>query len=77
MMEVYSAGEAVIAGADTRSLCRSIRARGQVDPIFVQDEKEIRKVLTELLRDGDIVITQGAGSIGALAKKLATQGLIF
>ena len=76
MLEVYSAGEEAIPGADSRSLCRSIRARGRVDPVYVQDDEDIRKVLTEVLRDGDIVITQGAGSVGALAKQLAEQGLI-
>jgi UDP-N-acetylmuramate--alanine ligase len=76
MLEVYPAGEEHIPGADSRSLCRSIRARGQVDPVFVQDDKDVRKVLTEILRDGDIVITQGAGSVGLLAKLLSEQGLI-
>lgn len=77
MLEVYSAGEDPIPGADSRSLCRSIRARGKIDPVFVQDEEDIRKVLTEILRDGDIVITQGAGSVGLLAKQLSEQGLIL
>lgn len=77
MLEVYSAGEEAIPGADSRSLCRSIRARGRVDPVYVQDHEDIRTVLTGLLRDGDIVITQGAGSVGALAKQLSEQGLIL
>lgn len=77
MLEVYSAGEDPIPGADSRNLCRSIRARGKVDPIYVQDDEDIRKVLTEILRDGDIVVTQGAGSVGALAKQLSEQGLIL
>ncbi len=75
MLEVYPAGEEAIPGADSRSLCRSIRSRGRVDPVYVQDEDDIRKVLTEILRDGDIVITQGAGSVGALAKQLSEIGL--
>lgn len=77
MLEVYSAGEEAIPGADSRSLCRSIRARGKIDPVFVQDEEDVRKVLSEVLRDGDIVITQGAGSVGTLAKQLSEQGLIL
>lgn len=77
MLEVYSAGEDPIPGADSRSLCRSIRARGKIDPVFVQDDEDIRKVLTGILRDGDIVITQGAGSVGLLAKQLSEQGLIL
>jgi UDP-N-acetylmuramate--alanine ligase len=43
----------------------------------VQDDEDIRTVLTEVLRDGDIVITQGAGSVGLLAKQLSMQGLIL
>ncbi|MCB1671561.1 MAG: UDP-N-acetylmuramate--L-alanine ligase [Gammaproteobacteria bacterium] len=75
MLEVYSAGEAKIPGADSKSLCRSIRLRGQVDPVYLQKPEELPALLSTLLRDGDIVITQGAGSVGALAKQLAEDGL--
>jgi len=74
MLEVYAAGETSIPGADTRSLCGSIRQRGRVDPVFVQDEEDIQNVLRGILHDGDIVITQGAGSVGALARRLGTEG---
>jgi UDP-N-acetylmuramate--alanine ligase len=76
MLDVYSAGEDAIPGADSRSLCRSIRLRGRIDPLFVQTEEEVRDVLRDLVRDGDIVITQGAGSVGALCRTLATQGFV-
>lgn len=76
MLDVYSAGEEAIPGADSRSLCRSIRQRGRIDPVFVKSEEEVRDVLQNLLRDGDIVITQGAGSVGALSRTLATQGFV-
>ncbi|MBT8145956.1 MAG: UDP-N-acetylmuramate--L-alanine ligase [Gammaproteobacteria bacterium] len=75
MLEVYSAGEQKIAGADSKSLCRSIRLRGQVDPVYVQKLEELPLLLGSLLQDGDIVVTQGAGSVGALASQLATDGL--
>ncbi len=75
MLEVYSAGEQKIAGADAKSLCRSIRLRGQVDPVYVQKPDELSLLLGPLLRGGDIVVTQGAGSVGALARQLATKGL--
>ena len=75
MLEVYAAGEEPIPGADSRSLCRSIRARGKIDPVFVQDQEDVRRVLTGVLEDGDIVITQGAGSVGMLARELGRQGL--
>ena len=71
LLEVYAAGEKKIASADSRSLSRSIRLRGKVDPILVQDEKTILELLDGLVEDGDIVITQGAGSVGALAKQLS------
>jgi UDP-N-acetylmuramate--alanine ligase len=75
LLDVYSAGEAPIRGADSRSLCRSIRQRGQLDPVYVKDPSEIRKVLSDLLNDGDILVTQGAGSIGNLSRELAREGL--
>ena len=75
MLEVYSAGEPKIAGADSKSLCRSIRLRGQVDPVYVQKTEELSLLLGSVLQDGDIVVTQGAGSVGALASQLATEGL--
>jgi len=75
LLEVYSAGEAPIAGADSRSLCRSIRARGQLDPIYVATPADLAASLADVLRDGDVLLTQGAGNIGALAKQLAAQQL--
>lgn len=75
MLEVYSAGEPKIAGADSKSLCRSIRLRGQVDPVYVKKPEELSVLLGSLLQDGDIVVTQGAGSVGALARQLAAYGL--
>ncbi|SVC99734.1 uncharacterized protein METZ01_LOCUS352588, partial [marine metagenome] len=74
LLEVYSAGEKKIAGADSRSLCRSIRLRGKVDPLYVQKESDVHKILKDLLQPGDKVITQGAGSVGLLAKELANKG---
>jgi len=75
LLEVYAAGEKKIPGADSRSLCRSIRLRDKVDPIYVRKETEVRHKLKTLLRPGDIVLTQGAGSVGGLAKELAKGGL--
>ena len=75
LLEVYSAGEKKIAGADSRSLCRSIRLRGKVDPVYVRKVEEVHEVLKGQVRAGDIVLTQGAGSVGALAKEIAQKGL--
>ncbi len=73
MLEVYSAGEASIPGIDSRALCGNIRSRGQVDPIFIEDPQQLLSVLQGMLQDGDIVLTQGAGNIGKIAKELAQQ----
>lgn len=71
LLEVYSAGEAPIAGADSRDLCRAIRARGKVMPVFVEGVDELAEAVTPLLKDGDILLTMGAGDIGGAAKGLA------
>ena len=68
--EVYSAGEALIQGADGRSLVQAIRARGQVEPIFIEDFIELPSLLKSLVKDGDIVLTSGAGDIGSVAADL-------
>ncbi|MBV2130562.1 UDP-N-acetylmuramate--L-alanine ligase [Arsukibacterium indicum] len=75
LLEVYAAGEAPIAGADSRNLCRSIRARGQLEPVYVAEPKALAGALAEVLQDGDVVLTQGAGNIGALVKELAATRL--
>ncbi len=66
LLEVYSAGEDVVAGADSRALSRSIRNRGKVDPIFVEHHDEINDVLEEIMQQGDILLTLGAGNVGAI-----------
>ncbi len=75
MLDVYAAGEEPIAGADSRSLCRSVRARGQIDPIFVEGPEQVADALKAVVRDGDIVLTQGAGNVGAIAAELASRDL--
>jgi len=70
LLDVYSAGEDEIPGADGRSLARSIRGRGRVDPIFIERGFDVKPVLKDILKPGDILITQGAGSVGALAIEL-------
>jgi UDP-N-acetylmuramate--alanine ligase len=70
VLEVYGAGEKPIAGADSRTLCRAIRARGQVDPVFVGDPNDVEETLLGMIRPGDVVLTLGAGDIGAIAARL-------
>ena len=67
LLEVYAAGEKHIKDADGRALSRAIRNRGQIDPVFVEQIAELDETLPALIEDGDIVLTLGAGSIGAYA----------
>ncbi|WP_232824635.1 UDP-N-acetylmuramate--L-alanine ligase [Algibacillus agarilyticus] len=71
LLEVYSAGEAPIAGADSRSLCRSIRQQASIEPLYVSKPNELPAQLAKIIQAGDVVLTQGAGNIGAMAKLLA------
>ncbi len=77
LLEVYSAGEEAINGVDSRSLCRSIRQRGRVDPIFIESKEDIFKVLPDILKDGDLLLTQGAGDVGNLSTQIADCELGF
>jgi len=68
--EVYAAGEEHIAGADGRALCAAIRARGRVNPVFVGNLDELNSSILDVLVNGDVLLTLGAGSIGSMAEKL-------
>ena len=65
ILEVYPAGEAPVSVADGRALCRAIRARGRVDPVFAERVSEVETLALDLVRPGDVVLTLGAGDIGA------------
>jgi UDP-N-acetylmuramate--alanine ligase len=76
LSEVYAAGEAPVAGADSRALCRAVRARGRLDPVFVPGVDGFAGLLPDLLADGDILLLMGAGDIGQLPARLpAALGL--
>ncbi len=68
--EVYAAGEEPIAGADGRAICRAIRSRGRIEPVFVEKVDELPGALARVVQQGDVVVTMGAGSIGAVAQAL-------
>ncbi len=70
LTEVYSAGEARIVAADGRALARAVRIAGKVEPIFAETTDEVPHALNTLLRDGDVVITMGAGSISGVPVRL-------
>jgi len=71
--EVYAAGEAPIAGADGRAICRAVRTRGLKEPVFVERVDELAESLRAVLHDGDLVLTMGAGNIGAVAQDLKSR----
>jgi UDP-N-acetylmuramate--alanine ligase len=68
--EVYAAGEAPIAGADGRAICRAVRGRGQLEPLFVERPEELPAALKDLIKDGDVILAMGAGNITAVAHGL-------
>jgi UDP-N-acetylmuramate--alanine ligase len=70
LTNVYPAGETPLAGADGKSLARAVRVRGAVEPIFVEDVNDLAAALAPILRADDVVLTLGAGSIGAAAAAL-------
>jgi UDP-N-acetylmuramate--alanine ligase len=76
LTDVYPAGEAPIAGADGRALARAVRARGKVDPVFVEHPRELKNALPALLHDGDLLLVMGAGDIGAAASEIAAAGTL-
>lgn len=75
LMEVYSAGEKPIVGADSRSLTRSLRLRGQVEPILVDPISNLPEIMQNILQPNDLLLTQGAGNVGAISVELAQHGL--
>jgi UDP-N-acetylmuramate--alanine ligase len=71
--EVYAAGESPIAGADGRAICRAVRSRGLLEPVFVERVDDLAESLRAILHDGDVVLTMGAGNIGAVAHDLKNR----
>jgi UDP-N-acetylmuramate--alanine ligase len=75
LLDVYSAGEDFIQGADGLSLVNEIKKRGQIEPIFVDRHDSLPSLFEQELQDGDVLLMQGAGNIGALAARLASTKL--
>jgi UDP-N-acetylmuramate--alanine ligase len=71
LAEVYAAGEPPIVAADGRALARALRVAGKVEPVFVEDIGDMPQAIRDVARDGDVVVTMGAGSIGGVPSKLA------
>lgn len=75
LLNIYPAGEDPITGINSSALCRTIRQHGRLDPIFVPDSGSLPTVLSQILRGGDLLLSQGAGDIGKLARQLADRWL--
>jgi UDP-N-acetylmuramate--alanine ligase len=75
LADVYSAGEAPIVAADGRALARAVRLARKVEPAFVESPSAMKDAVLARVRDGDVVLTMGAGSIGSLAPELAVPTL--
>jgi len=73
VLEVHAAGEDPIPGADGRALCRAVRLRGKVDPLFVSDPDSLPDILADVAQNDDVVLLLGAGSIGRVAERLGTM----
>jgi len=70
LADIYAAGEAPIVAADARSLARALRVAGKVEPVFVEDIAAMPQTILDVARAGDVVLTMGAGSIGAVPGKV-------
>ena len=70
LAEVYAAGETPIVAADGRALSRALRAGSQIEPIFVESMADMPATILKVARDGDVVLTMGAGSIGGVPHQL-------
>ena len=75
LLDVYSAGEDSISGANSKNLSHSIRQRGKIDPIYVKNHEVIPSVVADLVRGGDLVLTQGAGSVSKVVAMLSASKL--
>ena len=70
LAEVYAAGEPPIVAADGRALMHALRVAGQSEVVFVEDIQQMPQAIMQMARDGDVVITMGAGSIGSTPNRL-------
>jgi UDP-N-acetylmuramate--alanine ligase len=76
LTEVYPAGEAPIVAADGRALARAVRVQGKVEPVFVEQIAEVPDAIRSAARDGDVVLTMGAGSIGGVPALLVKSDAV-
>jgi UDP-N-acetylmuramate--alanine ligase len=73
LLDIYTAGETEIVGANGQTLSRAIRTRGQVDPVFVKDRNDLANILAGIVKADDVLLTLGAGSVGQIAAELPEE----
>jgi UDP-N-acetylmuramate--alanine ligase len=73
LLDIYTAGETEIVGANGQALSRAIRVRGQVDPVFVKDHGELAIILAGIVKEDDVLLTMGAGNVGQIATELPAK----
>lgn len=71
LTEVYPAGEDPIVAADSKSLARSIRVQGKVEPIYIEEVDDLSQAILDVVQDGDVVLVMGAGSVAKIAPHIA------
>jgi UDP-N-acetylmuramate--alanine ligase len=74
LTDVYPAGELPIVAADGRALARALRVAGKIEPVFVEEISDVAQAIRAVARDGDVVLTMGAGSIGTVPPQLTGAG---
>jgi UDP-N-acetylmuramate--alanine ligase len=74
LTDVYPAGELPIVAADSRALARALRVAGKIEPVFVEEISDVAEAIRAVARDGDVVLTMGAGSIGTVPAQLTGAG---
>lgn len=70
LLDIYAAGESEIPEVNGQTLCRAIRMRGQVNPVFVKDQNELTEILAVIVQANDVILTMGAGNVGQIAAEL-------
>ncbi|SMG66869.1 UDP-N-acetylmuramate--L-alanine ligase [methanotrophic bacterial endosymbiont of Bathymodiolus sp.] len=73
LLDIYAAGETPIRGADGRALSSAIRARAQVNPVFVENSDDLAEILVGIIQPDDVLLTMGAGNVGHIATQLPQQ----
>jgi len=68
--DIYPAGEDPIPGVDAKALFEGIREHGHKNVSFIDDKDRIAAHLIDVLKEGDILITLGAGDVYKVGDKL-------